>query len=104
MLAFILKPLLSKSGLTPAAIDGLAKFFEALPPAISKIKTVSENDDLEPAVKERKITNAVAHFIDDALDGIPEWRDLPEAKRDEIVKGLRGLTLFFVGVADKKRH
>jgi hypothetical protein len=79
-------------------LSAIVKTLTALAPIVSGVVR---------AVKRLKITGAdkfetaAAHIgvvLDEAFDGVPEWSDIGEDRRDTIIAGLVELAVFLHGV------
>lgn len=100
MLATILEPVLKL--LLPGAKPWVRKFLALLLPAlIEVIGDFLDGDDEDVSFPEAVAT---AHdILDEALDVVPEWRDVDEARRDAILDGVVELALFLSDVARKDK-
>jgi hypothetical protein len=63
-------------------------------PAIFDIVETLQETELAGADKFELATREVAEAFDEALDGVPAWSDITEARRDRIIGGLVELIVF----------
>ena len=101
----LLLPILVRA-LAPKAPEWvLGLLIDGIPAVFEIVETLQETelkgpDKLELALKE------TAEALDEALDGVPAWKDLTEDRRDIIVEGLVELIVFIAidaGGADSPR-
>lgn len=79
----------------PAAPAWLPKMIAtALPASIEIVAALESRLDLSGSQRFALATEGVGELLDEALDEVPEWRELSEARRDRILAGLVELALF----------
>lgn len=86
--------------LWPAAPAWLARVIADLIPAVGAIVAALEGrEDLTGPERAEVAIVEVGAFLDVALDDVPEWSAISEARRDRIIAGLVELALFAERVA-----
>lgn len=63
---------------------------------VELVDELRDANDLDGAAKHRAAVEAVGRLVDNALDPLPEWRELDEAQRDRILGGLVELAYLLV--------
>ena len=101
----MLGPLLS--GLLPVLFPKIPMWVhlvlgDAIPAIVRLVRTMETDDTTKGPDKARKIIIASRQAMDEALDEIPEWREISEARRDRILGGIAELALFFTRLEEVK--
>lgn len=89
--------------LFPGAPAWIGELLAGLIPAIFELVSDLEALDMPGRKKAETVIKWTRETLDELLDDVPEWRDLPEEKKDRILDGLNELALFAVRVGDSER-
>jgi hypothetical protein len=86
----------------PAAPAWLLPMLDAaLPGTVEIVHALEDRDDLSGPARARLAIEEVGALLDEALDDVPEWRAISEARRDRIIGGLVELALFVERVSSR---
>lgn len=61
---------------------------EAIPATVEFIDELATDDSRPGHEKRQAVIGATHEYLDEALDHIPEWSDVPEKRRDRMLGGL----------------
>jgi len=68
--------------------------YMALMSAVTLIQTLKSDIQMSGPEKRETVIREVGTLLDEALDDVPEWKEVSEGQRDRILTGLVELALF----------